>query len=538
MQSAFEKNTDPGKLLRRLNRLIEVGVALSSHKDPDELLELILKSAKDLTHADGGTLYSVTKGGDLKFEIVLTDSLGIQLGGISGDPIVFPHIPLTLKDGSPNHANVAAFVANSMETVNFPDAYQAKGFEFSGMKNFDAEMGYRTQSMLTVPMQNHEGDLTGVIQLINCKNPENGQIVPFSFGDQHLVESFASQAAVSIASQQLIHQLNEMLEGFIWAIAEALDEKSPYTGGHCRRVPIITEKLAKALNRTKEGPFANFEFSKEDLYELRMAALLHDCGKITTPVHVVDKSTRLETLWDRIELISTRFDSLKRQEEVRFLKKQLEIDSQEERKVLQEELEKKLEQYESDQEFVEECNSPSVFMDEEKRERIRSIGEYRWVDPEGRERTFLSKDELKNLMIERGTLNEDERHTIEQHVVSSIKMLRSLTYPKHLQRVPEIAGAHHEAMDGTGYPRKLTGEQMSVQARILAMADIFESLTAADRPYKKPIPLSKSLEILEKEVERGKLDPTVFDVFLREKVYLEYAREYLPPEQVDLQESS
>jgi GAF domain-containing protein len=279
-------------LFRRLERLNEIGAALSSERDIDKLLETILVAAKTITHADGGTLYRMSEDGRfLRFEIIRTDSLRLAMGGTTGQPIPFEPLPLYDAEGEPNTSMVAAYCAIRHQTVNIPDAYAAAGFDFSGTRRIDASTGYRSRSFLTVPMKNHEGEVIGVLQLINCLDATNA-VVPFSEADRRLAESLASQAAIAISQRGLIDQLEALFESFVRLINLAIDEKSPYTGGHCHRVPALTMMLADAVSATTEGPLAGFAMSEADRHELKIAGLLHDCGKVTTPVHVVDKATR------------------------------------------------------------------------------------------------------------------------------------------------------------------------------------------------------------------------------------------------------
>jgi HD superfamily phosphodiesterase len=311
-------------LFRRLEQLNAIGAALSKERDIDRLLESILIAAKTITHADGGTLYRMTEDGRaLRFEILRTDSLHIAMGGTTGNPINFPNLPLRNDKGESNDSMVAAYAAIHDKTVNIADAYTEAGFDFSGTRSFDERTGYRSQSFLTVPMKNHEGEIIGVLQLINAQNPQTHQVTPFSSADQSLAESLASQAAIALTNRLLISQLEELFEAFINLINLAIDEKSPYTGGHCQRVPALTMMLAEATDATAEGPLSSFHMDERDRYELKIAGLLHDCGKVTTPVHVVDKATKLQTLFDRIHLIDTRFEVLKRDAEINALKKQL-----------------------------------------------------------------------------------------------------------------------------------------------------------------------------------------------------------------------
>jgi len=535
LQFASETRSSADDLVQRLEQLNAVGAALSAERDLNRLLESILVAAKTITRADGGTLYRVTEERTLRFEIVRTSSLQYYLGGTSGSPVPFYPIQL-YKDGMPNHSMIAAHVALTGKTVNIPDAYTAKGFDFNGTRAFDTKTGYRSKSFLTVPMRNHENEIIGVLQLINAVHPESGQIVEFSPSDQRLAESLASQAAIALTNRMLINQLEELFESFINLINMAIDEKSPYTGGHCQRVPMLTMMLAEQASAVMEGPLADFSMSERDCYELKIAGLLHDCGKVTTPVHVVDKATKLQTLFDRIHLIDTRFEVLRRDAEIDMLRKKMELTSAGRGAELAE-LEARhfgrVRQIDEDRAFLRTCNIGGEAMSEADIARVRTIAQYRWKDVAGHESAFLTEDELKNLTIRAGTLTEDERQVINHHIVATIRMLESLPWPKHLERVPEYAGGHHERMDGRGYPKGLRGAEMSVQARVMGIADIFEALTAKDRPYKKGKTLSESLAILGRMRLNGHVDPDLFDVFVRRKVYRRYADMFLDREQID-----
>jgi HD-GYP domain-containing protein (c-di-GMP phosphodiesterase class II) len=512
----------PEDLGQRLEQLNTIGASLSAERDINRLLESILAAAKTITRADGGTLYRVADDKTLRFEIVRTTSLKYYLGGTSGNPVPFYPIQL-YKDGKPNHSMVAAHAALTGKTVNIADAYTADGFDFSGTRAFDSKTGYRSKSFLTVPMRNHEHEAIGVLQLINARDPKTGQIAAFSDSDQRLAESLASQAAIALTNRMLINQLEHLFESFINLINSAIDEKSPYTGGHCQRVPQLTMMLAEAVNDTREGPLADFHMSEKDRYELKIAGLLHDCGKVTTPVHVVDKATKLETIYDRIHLIDTRFEILKRDLEIQGLKDDLDATQ----------VRRRLRELDDDRRFLHACNIGGERMKDEDVERVKRIAAYRWRDLTGHEANFLSEDEVRNLTIRAGTLTEDERKVINHHIVATIKMLEALPWPKHLTNVAEYAGGHHERMDGKGYPKGLKREQMSVQARCMGIADIFEALTAKDRPYKKGKTLSESLEILGRMRLNNHVDPDLFDIFVRRKVYRRYADMFLDKDQID-----
>ncbi len=521
-------------LFRRLDQLNDIGASLSVERNIAHLLEKILLAAKGITHADGGTLYLLSEDRQhLRFEIVRTDSLHIAFGGTSGNPTSgnFTDLPLYRPDGLPNDNMIAAYAAISGNTVNIVDAYRAEGFDFSGTRRFDEHTGYRSQSFLTVPMKNHEGEIIGVLQLINAIDPATSRVTVFSPTDQRLAESLASQAAIALTNRQLIQQLEALFESFITVINLAIDEKSPHTAGHCQRVPELTMMLADAVNDIDEGPLADFKLTDKDRYELRIAALMHDCGKVTTPVHVVDKATKLQTIYDRIGLIDTRFEVLRRDAEVR---KWQDVANGRVLAEVEPAYVAFCGQLEVDREFLRKANLGSERMSDDDVTRIEQIStQYRWYNTMGEEVPFLTDDELLNLSIRAGTLTGAERQIINHHIVATIRMLEQLPWPKHLQHVPEYAGGHHERMDGKGYPKGLKREEMSWQARMMGIADIFEALTAKDRPYKDAMKLSQALSIMENFKKGGHIDPDLFDVFVKQKVYLRYGKAFLADAQVD-----
>ncbi|MEK9672388.1 MAG: HD domain-containing phosphohydrolase [Rhodospirillaceae bacterium] len=574
--------------LSNFQRLIDIGIALSAERDINRLMERILLEAKDLTNADGGTLYIKTDDDGLKFEIMRTDSLKIALGGTTGKDITFP--PIRMFDpetGQPNQKNIASYCALTGESINIKDAYEAETFDFSGTKKFDEGTGYRSKSFLTVPLKNSQDEIIGVIQLLNATDKQSGEVIEFSKEIQPLVKALASQAAVALDNQQLVEGQRRLLESFIELIASAIDAKSPYTGGHCQRVPELTKMLAKAAADSADGPFKEFDLTEEQWYELHIGAWLHDCGKVTTPEFVVDKAVKLETIYNRIHEVRMRFEVLKRDAEIQYYKALAEGKGDPE--ALKKELDGKLTQIDDDYEFVAKANVGDEFMAPEDQERVKQIGSIPWTrtlddrlglsfeERKRKERTepipapateYLLEDrddhivyrdalepasqpdnpfgfklnipenkynfgEIYNLCIARGTLTEEERFKINDHIVQTIIMLEQLPFPKHLKRVPEFAGGHHEKMDGTGYPRKLTAEEMSVPAKIMAIADIFEALTAADRPYKEPKKLSASIKIMSFMKKDAHIDGDLFKLFLTSGVYKEYADRFLEPFQID-----
>lgn len=525
-------------LFARLEQLNEIGVALSREHDITRLLELILLAAKTITNADGGTLYRTSEDGRfLHFEILRTDSLHNAMGGTSGGEVSFPSLALADAQGRPNDSLVAAYAAIHKQTVNIADVYSEGSFDFSGTHIFDERTGYRSKSFLTVPMENHDGLVIGVLQLINAQSRTSGEVISFSQADQSLVESLASQAAIALSNRLLMTQMEELFESFIKMINLAIDEKSPHTAGHCQRVPELAMMLADAAHQTTRGALASFVMSERDRYELKIASMLHDCGKVTTPVHVVDKASKLQTIHDRMELIDTRFEVLRRDFEIAMLRAQLESRTRGQgpsEQAARRELEQRLLALDQDRDFLRQVNRGSAPMSQEDIQRVHQISSsYRWRHVDGVEGDFLTADEVENLTIRSGNLTHSERKVINHHIESTIKMLERLPWPEHLKNVPEFAGGHHERMDGKGYPKGLRREQMSVQARLMGIADIFEALTASDRPYKPGLTLSEAMTIMNNFKRNGHIDPDLFDLFVEEGVYRRYAERFLDPWQID-----
>ncbi|MFT5521378.1 MAG: HD-GYP domain-containing protein (c-di-GMP phosphodiesterase class II) [Enterobacterales bacterium] len=562
-----------------LKRLIHIGLALSSEKNKNNLIERILQEAKSLSNADGGTFY-MKKEDSLEFTIIRNDTLNISQNTETGRKISLPAVPLYINN-QPNLKQVASKAALTGLTINVKDAYNTEEFDFSGTKKFDQGTGYRSESFLTVPLKNHQHQCIGVLQLINAKDVETGRVIPFSSNTQPLIEALASLAAVALENNQLIKSQKHLLESFITLIASAIDEKSPYTGGHCQRVPELTNMITAKLCEQNNGKFADFNLSEEQWYELHIAGWLHDCGKITTPEYVVDKSTKLETITNRIHEIRTRVEVLKRDAEISYLKAI--IDNPDKKKELHNDLQQQLHELDDDYAFIAESNIGGEFMAPDRIERIKKISERHWyrtlddqlglsIDElhrksktstdqlpikvnllEDREDHLIDWDvlpkaanpnnkygfkvkvpkykynfgEIYNLCIKKGTLCDEERFKINDHMAQTIVMLEELPFPKHLERVPEYAGGHHETLIGTGYPKKLSADDLSIPARAMAIADIFEALTASDRPYKKAKTLDESMQIMKCFVREQHIDGDIFEVFLRSGAYLEYANKFL-----------
>ena len=535
-----EKDLEKFALKQReqTRKLIDIGIALSAEKNISVLLELIVDSAREFTNADGGTLYLVSEDeSSLEFEIVQTDSLNIRMGGKTGEEINWPPVPLYKEDGSPNTENVSADVAITKKLVNIPDVYDVEGFNFEGTRKFDESTGYRSQSMLVIPMLNHENEIIGVLQLINARDIDSNETIPFPDDDIDLTASVASQAAIALTNVRLIQDLKDLFDSFIKTIATAIDEKSPYTAGHITRVANLTMEIAHVVNKTKWGKYGDLTFNEDELEELRLAAWMHDVGKITTPEHVVDKSTKLEKIFDRVELLQVRFDAIKYQAYSEWYEKKAELteskgNDSEEIKKLDEEYSGKISQIQTDAEFCIKANTPGEFMEDEAIEHLIEISK-KTFNLGGETRHYLSEDELENLSIKRGTLNVSDRKIIENHAMMTLKMLNELPFSKKLKHVPAYAASHHEKLNGTGYPLKMKGEEISSQARIMAIADIFEALTAKDRPYKKPMMLSQAIKILGFMVKDDHIDGDFVEIFLKEGLAETYAKEHLLPTQID-----
>ena len=495
-----------------IKKLTEIGTALSAEKNLDRLLEMIVDEACKFTNADAGALYILSDDdSELNFAIVQNNALGLRMGGAGGE-ITWPAIKLKDAAGRVNIANVSAYVAVTGEPVNIADVYHAGEFNFEGTKKFDSRTGYRSRSMLVVPLRNHENDVIGVLQLLNALEPATGKIISFPPEYEDMVLSLASQAAIALSNNRLIFDLENLLESFVRTIATAIDEKSPYTGGHVRRVAQLTMTMARKINNVRYGKFAGTQLSDDQLRELRIAAWLHDVGKITTPEYVIDKATKLEAVHDRIHDVKTRMELIKKDYLAKIIKNAHDV-----------KIASKIEELDKDYEFLVEANSGSEFLDDDKIARIKEIAKRQWNN-NGQSNPLLSDEEVYHLCIRSGTLTQEERSIVNNHVLVTQKILSHLPFPKKMRHVADYAAAHHEKLDGTGYPLGLKGDQLSLQSRIIAIADIFEALTAKDRPYKKGKSVTEALEIMERMARNKHIDAELYELFVQEKIYEEYAR--------------
>ncbi len=531
-------DSQENRLVKHLKEITRIGTALSVEKNIHKLLEMIVDEARSLTNADAGTLYILDKENNcLHFQILQSDSMNVRLGGTSGKKVDLPSVPLTDEQGNPNHTNVCSHVALTGETLNIPDVYDADGFDFSGPREYDKTTGYRSKSMLVIALQNHENEIIGVLQLLNAQEQESRQVISFSPDDIELVVSLASQAAVALTNSQLIQNLTDLFYAFIKSIATAMDEKSPFTGGHINRVVDLTMMIAQLINDTNQSPFENIHFNEDEMEELRLASWMHDIGKITTPEIIVDKATKLHAFVDRIEFIETRFELIAATLENDFLKRKLELAgtdkwNSEAGTKLDREKTQQLELLSQDFDFLRSVNQGNEFLDDERYQKLNEIAA-KTYQYNGGQRPYLNADELKNLRIRKGTLTREERGIIEDHAEVTFKMLNELPFPKMYEMVPEYAAGHHEKLDGSGYPRKLREEQLPLQSRIMAVADIFEALTAKDRPYKKPMKLTQAIKILSVLKEERHIDPHLHDLVVESDLLKQYARTHMHPDQID-----
>ncbi len=567
-----------------LQQFFAISRALSAEKDYRKLLEMILREARKVAHADGGAILITNDDATaLEIAILEDESTGSHFGGSSGVESPFPPVPLAPAERSDGLVDLDAETARLLEAISIEDLGKGHRFDPSAVcERFGWGLGVGN-SVLNVPLTDQKDEIVGILQLVNARSI-SGDVVGFDPEVVPSIEAISSDAAVALDLRRMLQAQKDLLDAIIHMVAGAIDAKSPYTHGHCQRVPEIAKELAQAVHSASEGPFADFELSEDEWYELHLASWLHDCGKLTTPEYVVDKATRLETITNRLHEVRTRFEVLWRDAEIEYLEERAagapEIPAAKER------LEERLDEIRRSFEFIAGCNSGESFMNGERVERVKKIGSQRWIRHLD-DRIGLSHDELENkrrepaptlpaeerlladkvehlvyrdgppfgdnpygfkmevpehlynngeiynLCTQRGTLTDEERFKINEHIVETINMLGSLPFPRELRRVPEWAGNHHETLEGTGYPRKLTGDDLSVPARIMAIADIFEALTASDRPYKPPKKLSTSISILSSFRDSGHICPDLFDLFLTSGVFRKYGEEHLQPEQLD-----
>jgi HD-GYP domain-containing protein (c-di-GMP phosphodiesterase class II) len=480
---------------------------------------MIVSHARSITHADAGTLYLV-ENNKLRFVIIQNETLKIRKGGKSEEKIPFPPIEIS-------ESNVSGFAALKAMAVNIPDVYTSELFDFTGPKKFDASSGYRSQSMLVLPLKNHENEVVGVLQLLNAKNPETGQTIAFSAESERLSKSVASQAAVAITNALLISDMEKLFEAFVEVMATAIDEKSPVTGGHIRRMTDLTLLLAEEINRLEVGPFSAISFDAEQMHQLRIAALMHDIGKVTTPTEIVEKGKKLQTIFDRVHMVQLRIRYAAKLAVVDGYAKKVEMIEkgapQNEIQALDEETRKKAADLEEIALFIGKCNEPGEFLEDDKLEMLKAIQKMTYFEV-GQEYNFLTENELENLSIRKGSITEVERKKMQDHAAVTVKMLNKIPFTKKMKEIPRFAGAHHEFINGKGYPLGLKGDDIPFEGKLMAVSDIAEALTAADRPYKKAMPLEMVYKILRSMAKFGELDSNLVELFIEKNVYENYLK--------------
>ncbi|MQY64103.1 MAG: GAF domain-containing protein [Calditrichaeota bacterium] len=496
-----------------MERLHQIGIALSSEKNLHRLLETIVAEARGFTHCDAGTLYRVNdEKRVLTFEIMQTESTGYYAGGTTGNKITVPPVPLE-KDGEPNCTNVSAYVAITGEVVNIPDVYEAEGFDFTGPKKYDEMTGYRTQSMLVIPMRDHTDKVIGVLQLINALDAD-GKHIPFESRFESMVRSLASQAAVAINNAQLIQDIENLFKSVVHYTVKAIDARSPHTAGHSSRVATLTRRLAETVNLQTNGPFAEVHFSEEQIEEIWMAAIMHDVGKIGVPEAVLEKQYKLDGA--KYELVAERFQRIR---ELAIMRARLRnANNGQPEDLIDEELLKTLKEWEEDYEFIQWVNRPG-FLAPEKKEQLDRIAAKTYTDWKGDEQPYLTEEEYLNFSVIKGNLTDDERRQIQGHVIHTEEMLLKLPFTDKLAQIPMFAASHHEWLNGKGYPKGLKGDQIPFPARMMCIADVWDALTAQDRPYKPAIPPEKSSQILQAGAEHDEFDKDLVDLFISHRLW-------------------
>jgi HD-GYP domain-containing protein (c-di-GMP phosphodiesterase class II) len=566
-----------------IHQFLAISHALSAEKDFRRLLEMILDEARRVTGAEGGAILLRSED-DARLEVAALRSLGEQ--GEAEPALADLAVPLAPGKEGEGPRSVDRETVHEDRVVRLDDLAGPHGYGLTPIRARFVRGETPLHTLLSVPLRTRQGEVIGLLQLVNASSPR-GEALPFRDETLPYMEALSSDAAVALDNRRLLRAHKELLESFIHVIAGAIDAKSPYTHGHCQRVPELARLLAEAAHEEQEGPFAGFRLSEDEWYELHLASWLHDCGKVTTPEYVVDKATKLETLYDRIHEIRTRFEVLLRDAEIEYLEARLARGGEGEDE-LRRELEEKREALREDFAFVAECNLGGKLMSEERVERVRRIASRTWTRhlddrlgislgelrrregepspelpvteplladrpehvvprPDGGA-SFLEDrhgfrmevpenlydlGEVHNLCIPRGTLTPEERFKINEHIIQTLRMLDRLPFPRELRRVPDWAANHHEKLDGTGYPRRLGADDLSIPERIMAIADIFEALTAVDRPYMAPKKLSQALSIMGRMRDEGHICPELFELMLRSGVHRRYADEHLRPDQVD-----
>lgn len=474
-----------------LGCLLDVGIMLSSEKDDDILLEKLTRAAMYITGSDGGTLYTL-EDNLLHFKIMITKSKNFFKGG-KGGPIDLPPVPLKAE-------NVCAASVLERKLINIPDAYDNNHYDFSGPRRYDAINGYKTTSILVVPMVNDKDDVIGVMQLINATDLD-GNVIPFPYEDEKILSTIASQAAISLTNMNYSKQVTELLNGFVKVMSTGIDARTPYNANHTKNMVKYGEKFFE-YEKSISG---KWDIDDDMKKELLMSVWLHDIGKLITPLEIMDKNSRLG---DGLDAVENRFRRI-------LLLNRLEFA---EGKCTEEQFRSSDEAIRSDLDFIREVNNAG-FLPDDKLARVGEIKEKSFVDDNGEITPYITESEFVQLSIRKGTLTQDERNIMQGHVVMTAKMLSGLEFPKEYSEVPFWAGSHHEFLNGFGYPNHLKAEEIPWQVRLITILDVFEALTARDRPYKPPMPVEKAFGILDFMVKDGQVDPEILEEFKKSNAW-------------------
>jgi HD-GYP domain-containing protein (c-di-GMP phosphodiesterase class II) len=517
-QKVAELESEAHRRLRQFRELNRIGIALSAEKDIDHLQSLILTTMRQLTHADGASLWLKTdeEGGAKLF---LASS---QNDSIDKDTYSAFKVPVDQK-------TVVGYTVSTGRSQIYEDAYNPPPGKPVGGKSFDAQFGYRTKSMLTVPMRDYNNDVVGAVQLINAKrlfetkltlDNVDREVMSFRPEDVEMIESIASQAAVALDNKTLLDSIQTLFDGFVQASVTAIEQRDPSTAGHSGRVEGLTTRLARAVTAIATGKYRDIRFTDDQMKELRYACLLHDFGKVGVREHILVKAKKLVP--GQLEVIQARFEFIERSLQVKYANEKLAALKAGQNGPVLEDIDRRLgEELAQLEEWVQsiaQANEPSV-LPEDKASMIEFLSQQSYVDMQGKAHPMLEPQEFRFLSIRRGTLDPQERLEMESHVTHSFHFLTKIPWTPVMKGIPEIAYGHHEKLDGSGYPRRLTGEQIPLQARMMTISDIFDALTAQDRPYKRAVPPVTALDILHAEAKEGKLDGELLDIFITHKIY-------------------
>jgi len=517
------------RLTRELEELHRIGIALSETRDVDRLLTMILQKAREITCADAGSLYLVEH--DAASSNGSGEARRLRFRLTQNDSVQFPFsehtMPLT-------ESSMAGYCAMHGEVIELADAYRipkSRPFQFNSA--FDKQVGYHTRSMLTLPMKNGKGEVLGVLQLINCKRNANARLTSeaavkrhvhaFSEGAVRLGLSLASQAAVAYENSRLYRDIENLFDGFVNAAVAAIEQRDPTTSGHSQRVCDLTVALAEAVDREPRGPYGDVRFSREQMKELRYAALLHDFGKVGVREEVLVKAKKLYPL--QFSRLFDRFDYIRRDVEARIAQQKVDAlltmskkDAEARLRALDDEAQRRLGELSGYCDLIAKANEPTILPASEF-DILTEIALKTYHDPRGTERPYLTSEEVRFLSIPRGSLDPDERRQIENHVVNSFNFLKQIPWTREFRGIPEIARAHHEKLNGKGYPNGLTAEEIPIQAKMMTICDIYDALSASDRPYKRAVPMDRAIDILKLCVRDEEIDSELFRVFLEAHVY-------------------